>query len=431
MPRHTISPTNPRKFGLFCVHGLTIAVAALTLAANAEAKGPYITLKDDGTLSNKIAGPATVLEKVVKQYDAAGAPRPDVISVWTAFSQNKNDVETLFTPASNDVKGIGLENEYGGDGTFADEGYAPLKAVLLHNNVFAMKKRAEVARAPVEGFAEYLFLLELSHLWGPAARPEGLIGFPFHWSYWMDAGGSPAGGNKWKDNGDGTFTTLPQTPKDVTFSMLDLYLMGLADSAEVEPFGLLEDVVPPTDVTDPYTGRELAAASFPNFDSKPVTVKATRKTITIEDIVATNGSRVPARKDAPQTMKLGIVLVVSPTADDAAIAKAEAAMDPIAAALAPAYERATRGRGQLEVVTKGEEAPAPPEEEGTPAAGDTPPAALTTTTTESGCTTTRAPAGAGVGTSAFLTMIVAAATGVVRRRRAVARSSRSSSTGPS
>src|SRR5690349_12039244 len=133
--------TKSRKSSLRIVHGLTIAVAALTLAGNADAKGPYITLKDDGTLSNKITGPATVLEKVVKQYDAAGAARPDVISVWTAFPQNKNDVETLYTPASNDVTGIGLDDAYGGDGTFDDDGYAPLKAVLLHNNIFAMKKR--------------------------------------------------------------------------------------------------------------------------------------------------------------------------------------------------------------------------------------------------------------------------------------------------
>lgn len=401
------------------MHGLTIAVAALTLAGQAEAKGPYITLRDDGTLSNKIAGPATVLEKVVKQYDDAGAPRPDVISVWTAFSQNKNDVETLYTPASNDVKGIGLDNEYGGDGTFDDGGYAPLRAVLLHNNIHALKKRAELTHAPVEGFADYLFLLELSHVWGPSVRPEGLLGFPFHWSFWMDAGGSPAGGNKWKDDGDGSFSIVPQAPKDMTFSMLDLYLMGLADPSEVEPFGLLENAEPPTDVKDPYTGGELTAASFPHFASTRVTVKATRKVITIEQIVATNGTRVPARKDAPQTLKLGIVLMVSPTADDTAIAKAEAAMDPIAESLAPAYDRATRGRGHLDVVTKSVEPTPPAGEE--PADGEPPGdgakgAPSTTTTTDTGCTVTSRPTSAG--TLAFVGLVAAA---LVRRRRAPAR----------
>lgn len=297
---------------------------------------------------------------------------------------------------------------------------APLKAVLLHNNVHALKKRAELTHAPVEGFADYLFLLELSHVWGPSVRPEGLLGFPFHWSFWMDAGGSPAGGNKWKDNGDETFSIVPQAPKDMTFSMLDLYLMGLADPSEVAPFGLLENAEPPVDLKDPYTGGELTAASFPHFASTPVTVKATRKTITIDEIIATNGARVPARKDAPQTLKLGIVLMVSPTADDAAVAKAEAAMDPIAASLAPAYERATRGRGHLEVVTKSAE-PTPADEgetngDGTPGDGTASDGGGTKTVTEGGCTVTSRPTSVGTLTLAGL---VAAA--LVRRRRAAAR----------
>lgn len=234
----------------------------------------------------------------------------------------------------------------------------------------------------------------------------------------MDAGGSPAGGNKWKDNGDGTFSIIPQAPKDLTYSMLDLYLMGLADPSEVTPFGLLENAEPPLDVKDPYTGAELTAASFPHFARTPVTVKATRKTITVDEIIATNGPRVPARKDAPQTLKLGIVLMVSPTADDAEVAKAEAAMDPIAAALAPAFERATRGRGHLEVVTKSADpAPADPSSEGTPGEGDgAANGAPATTTTESGCTVTSRPTS--TGTLALVALVAAA---LVRRRRAASR----------
>jgi hypothetical protein len=239
----------------------------------------------------------------------------------------------------------------------------------------------------------------------------------------MDAGGSPAGGNKWKDNGDGSFSILPQAPKELTYSMLDLYLMGLADPSEVEPFGLLEDAVPPAEVKDPYTGAELTAASFPHFASTPVTVKATRKTITIDDIIAANGARAPARKDSPQTLKLGIVLMVGATADDAAIAKAEAAMDPVATAVAPAFERATRGRGHLEVVTKSVDTqPSDP-------AGETPPEVepnvnptpgTGTTTTESGCTLTSRPTSSGV-TALSAVFVAGLVARFFRRRRASAR----------
>jgi hypothetical protein len=206
----------------------------------------------------------------------------------------------------------------------------------------------------------------------------------------------------------------------MTFSMLYLYLMGLADPSEVEPFGLLENAEPPPDVKDPYTGAELTAASFPHFADTPVTVKATRKTIAIDEIIATNGPRMPARKEAPQTMKLGIVLMVSPTADDDAIAKAEATMDPIAAALAPAYERATRGRGRLEVVTVSAEPVAPAEDPAAEAPGDgaigTP---ATTSVTESGCAVTSRSTSAG--TLGLAALVASLAAALVRRRRAAAR----------
>jgi MYXO-CTERM domain-containing protein len=345
------------------VRALTAAVACLTALAlapgSARASGPYVILRDDGSLNAKVTNPYAVMRSVMKAYDATGSARPDVISLWTSFSMDKNDVETLFAAAANDVKGIGLENEYGKDGTFPSD-FPPLRAMLLHNNVLALDKRAKLEGAPVEGFGEYLFLLELSHLWGPAARvPAGdggskdaLIGFPFHWSFWMDAGGSPAGGNKWKDNGDGTFTTEPQSPGTVTYSMLDLYLMGLADPSEVRPFGVLENAVPPADVKDPFAGGPLSKTSFPHFGDKPVTVTATRRTFTIEDVVAANGPRVPAKKDAPQSLELGIVLMVRQDATDDEIAKASSAMDALAPRLAPAFERATRGRGKMHVVTK-------------------------------------------------------------------------------
>jgi hypothetical protein len=363
---------------------LTVAVACLTAtlfaAAPAEAGGPYVVLRDDGSFGGRIPDPHTVLKTLMKQYDASGSPRPDVMSLWTNFSMDKNDFETLFNPASNDVTGIGLENRYANDGTFASS-WPPLRAALLHNNVLALQKRADLQNTPIAGFAEYLFLLELSHMWGPAARiptsdggsKDDLIGSPFHWSFWMDAGGSPAGGNRWKDNGDGTFTTLPQSSSDITFSMLDLYLMGMADPSEVSPFGLLTNAVPPPDVIDPFTNQLLSKSSFPHFGPKPVTVTATRRTITIEEIVATNGPRVPARESSPHSFKLGIVLMVSANSTDEDVAKAKAALDPISVALAPAFERATRGRGAMTVVTKAAEpAPdaGPPTEEdgGAPAA---------------------------------------------------------------
>lgn len=341
----------------------TTLAGLLALPRQAEAaKRSFVTLRDDGTLSaKKLSSPVLVTDAVMTAYDKSGTKRPDVISLWTTFTTNGSPIETLFDPLSNDVKGIGLESSYktsDGTGIFTSD-YAPVRAILLHNDVTALEARAKAQNAPIDGLARYLFLLELSHVWGPAVRlpatdggapSSGLIGFDFHWSFWMDAGGSPAGGNAWKDNGNGTFTTRGQSAKTVKYSMLDLYLMGLADPSEVPPFGLLENAVPPPDVKDPFGKGSYDARSFPWFSDTPFTATATRRTITIEDVIAANGVRVPARSSG--AMSLGIVLMVKPTATDAEVAALEEQFEPVAASLAPAFHEATHDRGTFTNLTE-------------------------------------------------------------------------------
>ncbi len=132
-----------------------------------------MTLPDDGTMSaKKLSDPATITDSIMTAYDKSGSKRPDVISLWTSFPMDGNVVETLFDPLSNDVRGIGLEDAYKtGDGTglFSSD-YAPTRAILLHNDMTALEARAQAQGAPVDGLARYLFLLELSHMWGPALK---------------------------------------------------------------------------------------------------------------------------------------------------------------------------------------------------------------------------------------------------------------------
>jgi hypothetical protein len=363
---------------------LTAATLFMTRSADARS---FVTLHDDGTLAGKVTSPDAITKKIVPLYDATGAERPDVISLWTNFKMDENAIETLFDPLSNDVKGIGLEDQYGGDGTMPSS-KPPLRAILLHNDFTELDVRAKTQNAPTEQFAKYIFLLELTHVWGPALRvpavdggatAQELIGFPFHWSFWMDAGGSPAGGNAWKDNGDGTFTTSGQLPKDVRYTMLDLYMMGLAGPSEVQPFGVLEGAVPPAGAKDPFTGGAYSQQSFPWFGATPFTVTATRRALTINDIVAANGARSPATSTG--TMKLGIVLMVSAGTAEADIAALEEKFDAVADTLAPAFHDATQNRGTLEVVTHGND---PVSDDGGTDGAVAPPSDAPTTTAQSG-----------------------------------------------
>ncbi|APR83282.1 Putative hemagglutinin/hemolysin-related protein [Minicystis rosea] len=336
-------------------------LATLTLSTAANAARPYVTLVDDGTVAtNKLqtlSDLKAIEKKILALYGETGAPLPEVISVWSTFDIGGSPYGTIYDPIGADVKGIGLEDAYPPEG-IKKSSKPPLAAMLLHNNVLELKQRANLQGAPLEGFAEYLFLLELSHRFGPALRvpapnPGALIGFDFHWSFWMDAGGSPSGGNVWKDNGDGTFTVEAQSPKALKFSMIDLYIMGLAAKEEVPPFGVLESVTPPTGITDPLWGGPYAAHSFPWFDaSKPFTVTATRRSITIDDVIAANGTRDPAADAAPKTWTVGFVLLVGPNDDATQVSTAQTTFDPLANNFASAFNTATQGRGTLDVVTE-------------------------------------------------------------------------------
>ena len=348
--------------------------AALTLAAaGARADGPYVTLVDDGTIQNHklktLSDLKAIEKKVLALYKDAGAPLPEVLSVWSTFDLGGNPVSTIFDPLGAGVKGIGLDDAYPPDGILTSP-KPPLQAVLLHNNVLELPARAKLQHVPESGFARYLFLLELSHLFGPALRvpapsPGALIGFDFHWSFWMDAGGSPSGGNAWKDTGNGTFTALAANPATLGFSMLDLYIMGLATKDEVPPFGVLEAVTPPAGISDPLWGGAYAAHSFPWFDaSTNFTVTATRRALIIDEVITANGARDPEAAASPKSWTLGVVLLVSKDDDAAAIGSAQALFDPLASDFAPSFADATMGRGALALVT-------PPLVEGTGGSGGT------------------------------------------------------------
>jgi uncharacterized protein (TIGR03382 family) len=361
-----------------------ILLAASTSSATASAK-PFVVIEDvDGSIAKgrwkTVDDVQGVADPLADKFAVEAGNKPEVLSVWSNFPMNGGAISTIFVPYANDVAGIGLDP--------AGSPKPPLRAALLHNDVTQLARRATTAgAASVDGFARYLFLLELSHLWGPALRfpadaasnltGKELVGFDFHWSFWMDAGGSIAGGNKWKDNGDGTYSVIPQKPGEMKYTTLDLYAMGLAQPGEVSPFGVLYEAVAPTTVKDPY-GGEIKPATFPWFGSTPFTVTAKRKTVTIDDVIKSNGAHVPAK--GPSELTLGIVLLVAKGTTDAQRQALEETFTPIANDLAPAFHDATSGRGTLRLLTPPEPPPdvapgpppatAPVAEPQAPAAGD-------------------------------------------------------------
>ncbi len=340
-----------------------VGLSLFAISGVADAKS-FVVIKDT---EGKIADPdgpniSAMRNTLLDEYELSGLELPEVFTCWTTFSMNGNDFATYIDPRANDVSGIGFEDVFPPTGIKAPT-QPPLRAILWHNNVFAMDQRAALHRsdATAAEYARYLFLLELSHLWGPdISLPDpganDAIGFPFHWSFFLDVGGGPAGGNPWTDNGDGTFTVVPGSPGTVKYSMLDLYLMGLATADEVEPFRVLLPTDVPTTPTDPFWGGAYSGQSFPWFDveNEPLTVTATVRDLTVDDVIAANGERGPVA-GTKDTFTVGIVLVVPADATDEEIEAASTDFAPFADALAGHFDDATSGRGTLDIVTVSED----------------------------------------------------------------------------
>ncbi len=150
---------------------------------------------------------------------------------------------------------------------------------------------------------------EMGHRWAAfvSAKVNGEIiplG-PVHWArglqspvafpYQRPTEASAMGGGVWQDNFDGTYTQLDDDyyVPAAGYSYLDLYLMGLISAAEVPDFFILRNLMP--------AGKD--ANGHPIF-------KADRTRLTIQDVIAVEGPRLPDVDHAQRNFNTGIVLVV-------------------------------------------------------------------------------------------------------------------------
>jgi hypothetical protein len=153
-----------------------------------------------------------------------------------------------------------------------------------------------------------------------------------HWSFFFDSDASVLEGNDIVDLGGGSFRTAAAVQR---YSLLDQYAMGLVDRTQVPPFSYIEN---PTNVSPPRT-----ASSNPEVG---VTFSGTRRTVTIDDVIAFHGQRAPSAADSPRVYRQAFVYVVSAggTVDPAAIEK----LDRIRVAWDQFFSAATDSRMRAE-----------------------------------------------------------------------------------
>ena len=125
--------------------------------------------------------------------------------------------------------------------------------------------------------------------WAPGLQAP--VAFP----YSLPLEASTLGGGVWQDNFDGTYTHLrdgyfvPATG----YSYLDLYLMGLISAGEVPDFFILTNLK--------QAGKDTNGHSV---------FTAERMKVTIKDVIAAEGPRVPDVDQSQRKFNTGIVVVV-------------------------------------------------------------------------------------------------------------------------
>lgn len=125
--------------------------------------------------------------------------------------------------------------------------------------------------------------------WAPGLQSP--VAFP----YSLPSEASTLGGSVWQDNLDGTYTLLRDgyfVPAE-GYSYLDLYLMGLIPASEVPDFFLLSNLVP--------AGKDANGHSI---------FRADREKVTIENVIAAEGPRLPGVGHSQRDFNTGIVLIV-------------------------------------------------------------------------------------------------------------------------
>ncbi|MFN7928725.1 MAG: hypothetical protein U0Y68_12400 [Blastocatellia bacterium] len=129
---------------------------------------------------------------------------------------------------------------------------------------------------------------------GPTHWARGLHA-PVAFPYQRPTEASAMGGGVWQDNFDGTYTQLDDDyyVPATGWSYLELYLMGLAAPSEVPDFFILRNLAP--------VGRD--ANGHPTF-------KADRTKITVQDVIAAEGPRLPDVDHAQKQFNTGMVVIV-------------------------------------------------------------------------------------------------------------------------
>lgn len=266
----------------------------------------------------------------------------DFIYFWSDFFQDMEGALAYYTPVKNDVSGIG-EGAYDFTRTYGSAGR--LQGVLNMNrpDIYPDDTRQKFL-ALNDTLA--IFGHEQGHRWLARVRfldngvvSNDLLGRQFaHWSFYFNTEStvSSAGerfssldqGNVIEDNGDGTFTTV--TTSVGYFTELDQYLMGLRPASQVR---------------DSFLARPSVGNLRNEHAVNGLTFQGARKTVSVADVIAAEGPRVPDVSTSQKEFRGAFVLLTQ--GGQAPSAETLAKFERIRSEYEAYFNQALEGRGTL------------------------------------------------------------------------------------
>jgi hypothetical protein len=302
----------------------TPSAVADQVAAKAVALADLRSPEIDLSTSSKKDGPYRVAfegfhwpaipraQDVACSVIAALGDKFDFIASYSDFRVDNPEGGTPSTgPRGGNVSGIGTNTN--GLENYCSKGQLQWMFVEpVSTSAVQIQERSPDGRMSDYNYAMSQIGHELGHRWAADARAvvngETILLGPTHWAtgvhlpaafpYSNPQEADAMGGSTWKENGDGTFTQLDRDYYSPAkgWSWLALYLMGLAKADEVQPFFIL---------------RNLQRTGQQDANGHPI-FRGDKTVITIQDVIAAMGPRVPDVEHAQQKFNTAIVVMTMP-----------------------------------------------------------------------------------------------------------------------
>lgn len=300
-------------------------------ASDAVRDGQWTLITIDGAYDRGLTAPRV---DVAQRFYEHAADDYDFLFVFTTFEFGTGDASAFYNTIRNDVEGIGrppldLGAQFGSPRRL--QGYIDMAALSR----WTLNPRDPAYRNVLTVMAH-----EVMHRWGVRVRyadasgqmRDDLLGREdTHWNYFADTDASLMYGASWTPTTPGRFRSTEVMQR---LSWLDLYLAGLADAAEVPPVRLIRSQSGDRGAL-PVMGAEADGD-----------VEA----ITIEQVIAAEGERVPSSADAPRAFRGAMILLTRPgeSVDPAVLVQLER----LRINFETYFQSVTRGRAVLRLDTE-------------------------------------------------------------------------------